>query len=175
MLKKPMFYIVIVLLTTFLAIEYAISSTNKYSYDFNEPVSIVQAACKMIMNSDYTDMILITEQTEKKRTMDALTDIQGNPELMKKLKKEAEKLISFQILDSEVFTNENTNFIAVVYTKWKSKLVQTVPSNPSGFVRPSEANDPDAARRRRTDTDIYVDYLLKKFNDQWKIVSRRTR
>ena len=169
MLKKPFFYLTLLALFLFIFLEYAISSTNKYIYDYAEPVTVVQAASKMIMNSDYEEMLAITEGTEKKHTQETVDSLKTDPKLKPVLEKESEKLSGFEVLDMEIFTNDVTNQMVVVSTKWLVRIQYSTPVNPKGYVAPG------GNRKVKTDSEVFVDYLLKKFDDKWKIISKKTR
>jgi hypothetical protein len=148
---------------------------EKYSYDYNDPVSLVKAASKMIMDGSYSDMMLITEGPEQKRTLDVVTNLQNNIPLQEKIKKESQKITGFEVLSVEIYTNDSTNHMSVVSTRWLIKIDNANPKNPKDFVRIDESKDPNRAKRSKIESDVYVDYLLKKYENKWKIVSKRTR
>lgn len=145
---------------------------KKYDYDFADPVSVVRAAGKMLMNSDYEEMINITEMNEKKRTIDTVAQMSTNQSTRELVKKESEKINSFELLRIESFTNNTANQLAVVYTRWMIKITANSPRNAANFVR---IQDDPASKKIKTESDVYVDYLLKNFNGEWKIISRKTR
>ncbi len=151
------------------------SAQEKYIYDFSEPVTVVKAACKMLMNSDFEEMLIVTELNEKKITLETIDQIKLDNTLKEKIKKEGEKIESYEITSMEIYTNNISNQMVVVKTKWIVKVDNSNPKNPSEFVRIQESVDPDNARRRKYNSIVFVDYLLKKFEDKWKIISKRTR
>lgn len=145
---------------------------KKYDYNLSDPVSVVRAAGKMLMNSDYEEMINITEMNEKKRTIDTVAQMTTNQGTRELVKKESEKINSFELLRIESFTNNTTNQLAVVYTRWMIKITANSPRNAANFVR---MQDDPGTKRIKSESDVYVDYLLKNFNGEWKIISRKTR
>lgn len=151
------------------------AATNKYEYDFNEPVTIVKAASKMLMNADYVNMLEITELNEKKKTQDTLDQVKTNNKLLEVLKKESEKINSFEILTMEVFTNDVKNQMVIVSTRWMIKIGADGPKNSSDFVKISPSADPSAMKRKKSESAVYVEYLLKKMDDKWKIISKKTK
>ena len=158
-----------------LLVQLMYSETNRYNYDFSEPATVVQAASKMLMNSDYEAMLIITELKEKKLTVDTLEQIKADSKLRETLKKESDKILGFEITGTEIYTNDISNQLVIVSTKWTIKIDNSDPKNPQYFVRIHENDDPDKTRRNKIDSTVYVDYLLKKFDDKWKIISKKTR
>jgi hypothetical protein len=169
--KKELLVAAVLLFSGFAA---GFSETNKYSYDSADPNSVVQAACKMIMNADYEEMVPITEMAEKKRTVDTVEQMKDNT-IRERVKKESEKINGYELIRLELYTNDVKNIMAVVYTKWMVKIMGNQPKNDPNFIRIYESADPNAGRRKKTESDVYVDYLLKYYEGQWKIVSKRTR
>lgn len=151
------------------------ASANKYEYDFNEPVTIVKAASKMLMNADYENMLNITELNEKKKTQETLDEIKGNNKLLDMLKKESDKIAGFEILTMEVFTNDIKNQMVIVSTRWMVKVGANGPKNPEDFVKIDPSADPSTLKQKKLESAVYVEYLLKKMDGKWKIISKKTK
>jgi hypothetical protein len=138
------------------------ASADKYVYDFADPVSVVQAANRMLMNADYSAMTDITEGSERKKTDETLSAIESDGKLLERLKQESDQIQGFEIMSTELYTNVSR---AVVHTKWTVKLAQKRPS----------AYDTGNDRQQRLTSTVYVDYLLKPFDSRWKIISKQTK
>lgn len=150
---------------------------NKYEYDYSDPKSIVTAASKMIFQSDYREMLKITEMSEKKRAQEIVDSLLSNEVTQADLKGEAEKILGFEIVGVEYVTNGNENKLAVVFTKWLMKSDSILPKSHDNGRNPmpkDPTRDPEK-QKVRTTTTVFVDYLLKQYNGKWKIVSKRSR
>lgn len=167
-------FIVLVVLSLVIFAERGFSETNRYSLDSSDPNSVVQAACKMIMNADYEEMVSITEMAEKKRTLDTVEQMKDS-NILEKVKKESEKINGYELLRLELYTNDVNNLMAVVYTKWMVKIEGNQPKNDPNYIRIYESADPNAVKRRKKESEVFVDYLLKYYEGKWKIVSKKTR
>lgn len=150
-----------------------ISATNKYPYNSDDPVSVVLAASQMILNADYAEMLSITSNGEYKKTMDTVEQMRTDSKVRERVIQESKKLLKFELIRMETMTNEGVP-LAVVSTRWVVKVSGNKPRNPNGYVGVAESADP-AARRRKAESEVFVEYLLKNFNGEWKIISKRTR
>jgi hypothetical protein len=142
----------------------------RYNYDYSDPRSVVDSACRMLMNADYEEMISVTDLMEKKRaiaTVEAMTN-QNEKEL---LIKEAGKIISYEQIGTEEFTNDLSNQLSVVTIKW------TIKNDTPRYIENNPANTMDNGQdvQPKKDIIIYTDYLLKKIDDKWKIISKKSK
>jgi len=169
--KKTVTAVLGFVLIVFMA-DFALSSTNIYNYSYGDPASLVTAAGKMIMNADYNPLLDITEQTEKKKTQETIDNIKNNPSFLDELKKQSSDLLEFDVINTEIYTNDTDNQLSVVSIKWKIKLEQ--PGNNSDNMQLQQSGNPDLIGKTNTQSEVYVDYLLKLFNGKWKIISTRT-
>lgn len=168
----------VIALSFILSFSCLFGAEEKYRYDYSDPKSIVAAASKMVFQSDYEEMLKITEMSEKKRAMEIVNSLVSNEVSREDLQKEAEKILGFEILGIEYVTNGNENKLAVVQTKWLMKAETVLPkphSNARDITLPDTSNDSGSQRTVKTTTVVFVDYLLKQFNGKWKIVSKRSR
>ncbi len=166
MRKLFCFFLITFLLLTFLITPF-FSESRKYSYDYSNPQSIVNSACLMLMYADYPEMLNLTEMMEKKRTLATIEET-TNAKIKELLIKESEKIIKFEIIGTEDFTNNSTNQLMVITVKWAMKI------DPSRYVE----NNPRKAidlKESKSESVIYTDYLLKKFEDKWKIISKKSK
>jgi len=155
--------LLIVLFVFFLIITGNVYSSSKYSYDFTDPISIVNAASKMLMSGDYAEMSNITEGSEKKKTDDTIMALKDNYKLQDRLKVESEQIHSFEVTGMELYTNAQR---IIIHTKWLIK----VPARKSSPFQTSEDN-----KKGKLYSTVYVDYLLKQFDTKWKIISKQTK
>lgn len=142
------------------------SETSIEEVDFNDPASVVRYACYLVTNSDYENMINITESGEKKRTLEALDLIKKDLTILQKIKKDASFILKFDIIDKEIYNKEGKEF-AVVYTIWEMKTDIKIQKNAITITK----EDYDNIRKSYY---VYVDYLLKRYDGKWKIVSRKS-
>lgn len=168
MLRKFSFIFSIVLSAVFLQ-NVLHADENKYSYDYNDPKSVVNSACLMLMNSDYQYMLNITDMTEKKRTLQTI-DAATNAETRGALLKEAAKITSFELVGIEDFTNNVSNQMMVVTVKWILKVEpQPLENDPEKAMIKSSVKD------QKHETTVFTDYLLKKIENKWKIISKKSK
>jgi len=168
---KLLLILLLLLSTAPLSFSYA---KTRYKYDYSDPESIVRAACVMLLKADYEEMTNITELVEKKRTLSTLDSMKEDKNLKILLKKESEKLISYEIVGKEDFTNNLTNQLFVVTVKWTLKIDNDLPKNPSEFDRVTKDIDTQSGKKKKNESIVYTDYLLMKFDDKWKIVSKKS-
>ena len=138
---------------------------EKVVYDPNSPTSVVKAANKMLALCDFEQLLEITELSEKKRTQMTIDTIKTNAGAFKIIVQESQKIEFFEILKEEIYTN-NTDILAIVYTKWRMKIdLAKKPGTP--VVDPANPSKPYS--------EVYVDYLLRKFDGKWKIISKKSK
>ncbi|NPV38398.1 hypothetical protein BREVNS_0855 [Brevinematales bacterium NS] len=139
-------------------------SQNK-GLDYSDPVLVVDAACIFLMKGDYEYLLLLTEENEKKKTLMILSNLQSNKNAKAWLKEEMEKLGGYEIVQAEMYTNGAVQY-AVVTTRW---LIKNTAKEVSEFATPEER------AKIKPSIVMSVDYLLKKIDGKWKIVSTKTR
>ena len=139
------------------------SATARVVYDFNDPESIVKAAQIFLVRSDFVSMTDITELNERKRVENTAEQMKIDRGLAAEVKAQAKLIESFEIIGTDVITNEDME-LAVVYTKW---FVRNDRSKPLPNVKDIEYGAGKSV--------ILVDYLLRKFDGKWKIITQRTR
>lgn len=128
----------------------------------NTPKEIVQYALTALTNGDFEKLLPITENAELRKTKELLDSIKDNA------KKREEMCLQYKALNSwtiEGVTNHkisNRN-ISIVSTKW----IVNIPLEKN----PNLAKLPKNIGQNRT---VYMDYMLEKFNKQWKIISRKS-
>jgi hypothetical protein len=167
MTKIRGFIAVICFVTFAFGVSFAQSNKDKFEYDPLSPKSVVQAAKEMLIRSDFDSMLKVTEQTEKRKTQQTIDAIKENRRVLRQLQEEAEKLHSFEILEEEVFSSSKGE-LAVVYTRWQ--IVRDKASTAPGVKLIEEPG-----REISKYSTVYVDYLLKQFDGEWKIISQRSR
>lgn len=141
-----------------------VNLSSGISVDFSDPASVVTAAKDLLYKADYQGMLEITEGSEKRKTESTLASIKEDRSLLQSLKSEADKIQKFEIMGKEVY---DTQGLAVVYTKWQVKLV--VERNSGVTI----VEDKDHAVKPFS--TVYVDYLLKKIDGKWKIISQKNK
>ncbi len=169
---KKVFYIAIIFLSASIMKNMLSADQNKYSYDYSDPKSIVNSACLMLMNSDYSEMLNVTDLMEKKRTLQTIEAV-TNVETRQLLLRESAKIISYELVGIEDFTNEITNQLMVVTVKWALKI----DSKPYLEDNPKKSIDkvPDKVPDQKGESIVYTDYLLKKIDNKWKIISKKSK
>ncbi|MGC8764916.1 MAG: hypothetical protein ACP5QT_03435 [Brevinematia bacterium] len=148
------------------------TNTNVYNYDYNNPESIIKSAFLMLKNSDFNAMLEITELYEKKRVLNIISEISNNPSVVPALISEAKKIKSFEIVDREDYTNDATNSFVIVVTKWIVLNDSKSPKNSDIYAGIEDKINPAKSKK---DSVVYVDYLLKKIDGKWKIISKRSK
>ncbi|URA10497.1 hypothetical protein [Thermospira aquatica] len=133
--------------------------------DYSDPVLVVDAACIFLMKGDYEYLLLLTEENEKKKTLIILSNLQSNKNAKAWLKEEMDKLGGYEIVNAELYTNNSQQY-AVVSTRW---LIKNTSQEISEFATPEEK------AKIKPNIVTSVDYLLKKIDGKWKIVSTKIR
>jgi hypothetical protein len=173
MLKQIRFLILTSLLIAGGSIYAGETNASKYAYDFESPSSIVDAACKMIMNSDYEEMINITEKAEKKRTIDTVEQM-TNEIIRERVRKETKKILGYELKTIEYYTNNAADPKVVITAKWTIQVTGARPKNPDNYNRANKVMA-DPMKQDRNESSVYEDYLLKPFQGKWKIISTRSK
>lgn len=137
---------------------------EKIEYDSGSPTSVVKAANKMLANSDFEQLLEVTEFSEKKRTQMTIDMIKTNAAALSIIMSEAKKIEFFEVLNESIYTNK-ADILAIVYTKWRVKIDQSKLSGKS--VLPSGGG-------QKPYTEILVNYLLRMFDGKWKIISKKS-
>ena len=132
--------------------------------DYNDPVSVVKAAKVLLCKADYKGMLAITGKGEKTRTRKTINAIKENHKLLLSLKKESGKIQKFEIIGKDVFEDKG---IAVVYTRWH------VDRKIEKLSRAKMIIDPN--KKYKKYSVVFVDYLLRKMDGKWKIISKRSK
>lgn len=166
-MSKSRIFIGLVLLVFFIPAFAFVENNTKIEYDFSSPKSIVTAAKHLVVSGDFNEMLKITENSEKRKTETTIISVKKNPKLKMRLKEESKRVRKFEVIKEEIFTSSKGE-IAVVYTRWMMTKVQ-----PQQIRGVKVINDP--TQKRSKYTTVYVDYLLRKFDGKWKIVSRRNK
>ncbi len=149
-----------------------VKKTNTYNYDFNNPESLVINVFLMLKNTDYNEMLKITDLFEKKRVEKLLTEISNNPSILPVLKQESAKIKNFELINTEVITNEGTNEYVIITTKWYMSNDSKNAKNSDFYNSIENQIHPEKPKK---DTIVYVEYLLKKIDKRWKIISKRSK
>ncbi len=163
-------------LVTFFLLVFDLSfstGTNVYKYDYNEPESIIKSAYLMLKNADFKAMLEITELYEKKRVLNIISEISNTPGTEKILVLESKKIKTFEIVGKEEYTNDSTNHFVIVITKWEVANEGKAPKNSDIYDSIESQINPKSKTTK--DSVVYVDYLLKKIDGKWKIISKRSK
>ncbi len=147
-------------------------SKVKYNYSFDNPETLVESFFLMLKNNDYTEMLKITDLYEKKRVEKILTELSNDSSLYYNLKYESSKMKKFEIINKEVITNEGTNEFIIITTLWYLSNDNKKLKNSDIYEKLENNINP---KQKKKDNVVYVEYLLKKIDDQWKIISKRSK
>lgn len=123
------------------------------------PQDIVNTALIALTNGDIEKLLTLTEKTELKQTKELLV-LMENKQKRTELINQYKTLQSWSIENTEEQTINGKQF-AVVSTIWVT--TPTLEAN-------SDKNLPTKLKSKT----IYVDYMLEKINNEWKIISRRS-
>lgn len=146
---------------------------KKYNYDFSNPESLVYNLYSMLKNTDFEEMLKITELYEKRRVEKTIDEVTNTAGTLSILKKEAAKIKRIEIVGTEYYTNDATNQLAIVVTKWYVVNETILPKHQDIYDGIEKQLNPNP--RSSKDSVIYVDYMLKKFGEKWKIISKRSK
>ncbi len=117
--------------------------------DFSKPDIVVSNAIESLMKKDFSNLLNLTELSEKKRVEKTIESYYGGDKPV--LDSEIENLESYKIV--EVYYE---NEFAIVSVDWRLR---------NNFQSKDGIKSYVATRK--------VLYLLKKFDDKWKIISKR--
>lgn len=145
-----------------------VAPTNVYQYNAADAESVVKAVHQMMLAADFSAMLDLTSGTEKQKTQEIVDSLRENPSLINDLKKEIKKILEFEVLRTEYFTNQNTIY-SIVATKWTLK-VDVTPDPGTTLILPEAGGE-----QPRQFSVVQVDYLLQSFDGKWKIISQRSR
>jgi hypothetical protein len=158
------FFVAMTIIAMFPALVY-LKIKEKIDYDAKSPTSVVKAANKMLANSDFEQLLEITELSEKKRTQMTIDMIRTNAAALGIIMSESKKIEFFEVLKEEIYTN-NADILAIVYTKWRVKIDQSKLSGKPVSPQPGTTVKPYS--------EIWVNYLLRQFDGKWKIISKKS-
>lgn len=142
---------------------FAFADIDDYEIDYSDPESVVLAAKDMLMDMDFEAMLEVTESSQLAKTEDTLSSIEEDSSYKSELKGDVDLIIDIDIVRSDIFTNDSTQY-AIVNTRW---YVEKDPDEGKFGEVVEESSDANTF-------DIkYVDYLLQIFDEDWKIISQR--
>ena len=143
----------------------AFSDIKDYNISQDDPKSVTKAYAAMLMKADYDSMTNITELKMKKDVMETIM-LMKDQTVKVTMIRVSERIISYEITNLEVYTNENK--LALASIKWTMK--------PDKQPRSSSESRQSGGNVFKTNNEIvYIDYILKQYNDEWKIISSKTR
>ena len=156
----------IILFITISVFSTVFSDIKDYNIQPDDPKNVTKAYATMLMKADYESMTNITELKMKKDVMDTLFLMKDQTARVT-LIKVSERIISYEIINLEVYTNENS--LALTSIKWTMK--------PDSQPRASsESRQAGGTVFKKNNEIVYIDYILKQFdNNEWKIISSKTR
>ena len=143
----------------------AFSDIKDYNINSDEPKSVAKAYAMMLMKADYNSMTNITELKMKKDVLETLFLMQDQNAKITMIRV-SERIISFEIVNLEVYTNDNK--LALASIKW----IMKPDSQPRSS---SESRQSGGTVFKKNNEIVYIDYILKPYNDEWKIISSKTR
>ncbi|MGL4677326.1 MAG: hypothetical protein ACRCWI_06630 [Brevinema sp.] len=122
------------------------------------PSDVVQSALTALTNGDIKRLLTITANAELRQVEELLKSIESSPKKKDELLQQYRSLKSWSIEESTEHKIDGRT-IAIVSTKW--------------IVQNSLETD---SKKLVTvhDRAIYVDYMLEKHQNQWKIISRKS-
>lgn len=127
----------------------------------SNPKDVVTYALNALTNGNMEALLSVTENAELRKTKELLDSIQGNGKKRNEMLNQYKSLKSWEIIEVSEH-NINNRDIVIVHTKWL--IVHNLESNPRDFTTPSQQKE----------MTLYVDYMLEQFDNQWKIISRRS-
>lgn len=126
------------------------------------PKEIVSYAITQLTNGNIEALLAITENAELRKTKE-LVDSINNKTLTKDSIKNNYQDIKAWSIDAVEEHKVGERTVTIVSTTWTIKR--------STILQPNEV----ARTNNNADIILQVDYMLEKFNNQWKIISRRTK
>lgn len=127
------------------------------------PKETVIFALTALTNGEIEKLIDVTGNAELRNTQALLETIKANPRKRDAILSEYKLLKSWSIENEKYLTN-NGREISVVSTRW---VTLTPMENLPKYIVLSDKNF-------NKENIIYVDYMLEKKDNQWKIISRRS-
>ncbi len=123
------------------------------------PKEVVIYALSALTNGEIEKLLEVTGRKELRQTEELLSSIEGNAQKRRALLNQYKSLKSWSIesIDEQVIQGRT---LAVIATKWV-----VIP-----FIEDAPKND-FAAPKTQT---LYVNYMLEKLENQWKIIDRRS-
>ncbi|MGL4388565.1 MAG: hypothetical protein ACRCTJ_04150 [Brevinema sp.] len=131
----------------------------------NEPKSIVTHAINSLMSGKIEQLLSITENSELRKTKELIDSINNKKHSKESLIAEYQLVESWNIEKSQEHEIKGRK-VTIVSTIWKVKANVSQKSLPNQI----EAKE---LKEIKSQT-IRVDYMLEKFNNQWKIISQKT-
>lgn len=135
-----------------------LSTTLAYSQD--SPKSVVQFALQSLTNGDIEKLLEVTENSELRQVKELIAMMDSSARKKDSILQQYQNLKSWSI-DSEEKHDINGRKIAIVSTEWKVNI-------------PLEASA-GKVEQKANQQKIFVDYMLEKFDGQWKIISRKSK
>lgn len=127
------------------------------------PKETVTFALTALTNGEIEKLIDVTGNAELRNTQALLDTIKANPRKRDILLSEYKLLKSWSIENEKYLTNKGRE-ISIVSTRW---VTLTPMENLPKYIVLSDKNF-------NKENIIYVDYMLEKKDNQWKIISRRS-
>ncbi|MGL4561780.1 MAG: hypothetical protein ACRCV0_05795 [Brevinema sp.] len=128
-----------------------------------EPKEIVTYAINSLMKGQAEELLLITEKSELRKTKELIDNINNKTYSKDSLLEQYSEIESWNIEKSQEH-KINGRVITIVSTVWKIK--------PPKKMEPNQISNTESIGNNIQ--TVYVDYMLEKFNGQWKIISRKT-
>ena len=127
------------------------------------PREVVIFALTSLTNGNVKALLDVTDGSEKRKTEEIVKQMDQSKDYKKNLDAEYKLLQSYSIEEVTYVTN-NGRELAVVATRWVIKVpLERAPRN-------LVASD----KKAKTSNTVFMDYMLEKKNNTWKIISRRS-
>ncbi len=123
------------------------------------PSEVVEKAYRNLMDRKFSENLKLTEFAEKRRTKKLIDDYDRGGESRDEIDAFLGRVVGFKIRSEEIYGD-----LAVVTVEWK---VRNIPTTPLAGMK--------IVQRGKEINTYTIDYLLKKFGAEWKIISRRGR
>ncbi|MGL5721652.1 MAG: hypothetical protein ACRCY4_04555 [Brevinema sp.] len=134
-----------------------------HAQETQNPREVVVFALRNLTNGNIKALLDVTDGSEKKKTEEIVKQMEQNSNYKKNLDAEYKLLQSYSIEDINYVTN-NGRELAIVATRWVIKVpLERAPRN-------LVAGD----KKAKTANTVFMDYMLEKKNNTWKIISRRS-
>ncbi len=136
------------------------SISTIYGQTSRTPEEVVKYALNALTNGDIEKLITVTEHAELRQAKELLATVGGDEWKKNELLKQYRSLKSWSVVESAEH-DINGRKIAVVSTEWI--ILASLENNPKNIAQGESS--------QRT---VFVDYMLEKFDNQWKIISRKS-